>query len=162
MASFKFLLLNVDHGVLHHLKEGLILGACGLRGNLAPLLGVVKLRLLLVLPGQFFNGLSKQEPLRVVSSLCLLICGAPILVHPVEPLKTTLWDYAFADLNQLELLDLLLLPQLLHPICEPLILLLLLGLGQPHLLYVLERRGMPRFLRQIVQTHLLIIILSCI
>ena len=129
---------------------------------MSPLLGVVELRLLLVLPRQLFNGLSKQEPFGIVSSLSLLIGGAPVLVHPVEPLKTTLRDDAFADLNQLELLDLLLLPQLLHPVCEPLILLLLLGLGQPHLLYVLERGGVPRLLRQIVQTHLLIIILSYI
>lgn len=139
MASLKFLLPDVNHGVLHHLKESLILGACCLRGDLTPLLGVVELRLLLVLSGQLFNRLSKQEPLSVVSSLSLLICGTPVLVHPIEPLKTALRDNALADLNQLELLDLLFLPELFHPICEPLILLLLLGLGQPHLLYILER-----------------------
>ena len=159
VAGLKLLLPYVYHGVLHHLQECLILGACGLRSDLAPLLGVVELRRLL-LPGQLLNGLAQQEPLSVVGGLGLLIRGAPVLVHPVEALEAALGDDALADLDQFELLDLLLLPQLLHPVRQPLVLLLLLGLRQPHLLDVLEGRRVPRLLRQIVQTHLLIILLT--
>ena len=143
MSRLELLLLDVYHGVLNHLQECFILGAGGAIGGLAEPTHRVDLFLLGFLAADALHGLAKQKLFGVVR----LLLGSTVLIHPVEPLERALGDDSFLDLDKFEIFDLLLFLELLNAVCDLLVLVFFLGLGEPDLLDVLEGTWVPGLFR---------------
>ena len=137
MTRLHFLLLYIDHWILHHPQKSLVFISC------ERVMGLLRLESRFLSGGLFirqtFNCLSKKKLFRVLSTLGLLLCCSAVLIHPVQPLKRALWNDALLDLNEFEVLNLLLLFELLDSFGMPMLLFFFLGLCQPDFFNVWKR-----------------------